>query len=373
VNILDNNRLINNFKRGVNIMKKFLMLVVVMCVLGLSSAVFTAERPEEEGPIMIGMSFAEFYTERWSREMVLINELAAEAGVQAFYQVANNDIKLQNDQIENMVIQGADVIIIVATDGAAQATAVEKAAEAGVPCIAYDRLIKTEKVAAWITFDPLEVGRQLARGILEVRDSGRFVLLAGDPEDVNAVMFRQGQMEILQPLIDSGQIEVVADQWVPKWDPVNAVKIMENILAAQDNRIDAVASMNDGTALGSLQALGAQGLAGKIPIAGQDATAAGCKSIVEGELTFSVFKDIRVLAKESFEMALKLAKGEPTGLPEYNLADHDPALKGSVPVKYLPTTIVDKSNVYDVIIKAGFQPYDEVYADIPEHQRPPKP
>ena len=347
--------------------------MIIICVLGLSLAFFAAGTAKEEGPITVGMSYAEFFTERWSREMVIISELAAEAGVQAFYQVANNDIKLQNDQIENMVIQGADAILIVATDGAAQATAVDKAAEAGVPCIAYDRLIKTDKVAAWITFDPLEVGRQLASGILAQRDSGRFVLLGGDPDDVNAVMFRQGQMELFQPLIDSGQIEIVADQWVEGWQAANAVTIMENILTAQNNRIDAVASMNDGTAGGAIQALAAQGLAGKIPIAGQDATMEGCKLIVEDLLTFSVFKDIRVLAKESFEMALKLAEGESAGLPMYNLADHDPALSGSVPVKYLPTTIIDKSNVYELIIKAGFQPYDEVYADIPESERPPKP
>jgi D-xylose transport system substrate-binding protein len=101
---------------------------------------------------------------------------------------------------------------------------------------------------------------------------------------------------------------VVADQWVENWSPANATKIMENILTAQQNKIDAVVASNDGTALGALQAMKAQGLAGKVPISGQDATAAGCKSIVEDELTMSVFKDVRLLSPMAIDMAIALAK-----------------------------------------------------------------
>jgi D-xylose transport system substrate-binding protein len=100
-------------------------------------------------------------------------------------------------------------------------------------------------------------------------------------------------MEVVQPLVDAGKVEIVADQWVENWDNANALKIMENILTATNNDIDAVVASNDGTALGALQAMKAQGLAGVVPISGQDATLAGCKSIVEGELTMTVFKDVR--------------------------------------------------------------------------------
>ena len=356
-------------------MKKFLMVFLIFTII-LSLGLIGCKKKMKDNVVKIGLSFSDFATERWPREQQDMTKLGYEKGAQVISQVANNDAKLQNDQIENMVIQDVDVIIIIAEDSAACATAVENAANAGVPCIAYDRLIKTDKLAAYISFDNVEVGRQQADGVLKVRNKGRFVLLGGSPTDNNAILFRNGQMEILQPLIDKGDIQIVADQWVDNWDPANALKIMENILTAQNNKIDAVVASNDGTALGALQAMKAQGLAGKVPISGQDATAAGCKSIVEGELTMTVLKDTRLLAPMAIDMAFALSKGEKIeGLQNYTLAELtlDDSLKGEVPCKFLPVVQVDKNNVYEEVIKTGFQDYDEVYKDIPESKRPPRP
>jgi D-xylose transport system substrate-binding protein len=347
------------------------VIVLVILSLGLVGC-----KQSKGGAIKIGLSFSDFATERWSKEQASMTQLAYEAGAQCISQVANHDAKLQNDQIENMVLQGVDVIIIIAEDGASCATAVEQAAKAGVPCIAYDRLIKSDKLAAYISFDNVAVGRNQSEGVLKVVNKGRFVLLGGSPTDNNAILFRSGQMENLQPLIDKGDIKVVADQWVDNWDPANALKIMENILTAQNNKIDAVVASNDGTALGALQAMKAQGLAGKVPISGQDATAAGCKSIVEGELTMTVLKDHRNLTPMAIDMAIKIAKGEKVdGLVNYKLSDLtlDDKLMGEVPCNFLKVVQVDKSNVYDEVVKSGFQSWEEVYKDIPQSQRPPKP
>jgi D-xylose transport system substrate-binding protein len=352
-------------------MKKYsitLLTIVLFVVLGLS--VFAADTP-----IKIGLSFSDFATERWPLEAALMTDLGRKVGAQVIVQVANHDAKLQNDQIENMVLQGVDVIIIIAEDGAATATAVDQAAEAGIPCIAYDRLIKSPNVAAYISFDNVEVGRTQARGVLKVKDSGKFVLLGGSPTDNNAVLVRQGQMEVLKSYIDSGKITIVADQWVNNWDQAEALKIMENILTAKNNQIDAVVASNDGTALGALQAMKAQGLTGKVPISGQDATWAGCKSIVEGELTVSVFKDIRLLSPMAIDMAIQFAKGEkPEGLKDFTFAvlTGEKDFPGSVPCNFLKVVGVDKDSVYELIIKSGFQSYDNVYKDIPEKDRPPR-
>lgn len=345
-------------------------LVLLAAMLTVTPAV------AKDKTIKIGLSISDFETERWPVEQAIMTKLAQAQGAQVVSQVANHDPKLQNDQIENMVLQGVDVIIIIAEDGAAAASAVNEAAQDGVPCIAYDRLIKSDKLAAYISFDNLEVGRTQARGVLAKVDKGRFVLLGGSPTDNNAILFRKGQMEILNPLIESGAIKVVADQWVENWSPANATKIMENILTAQQNKIDAVVASNDGTALGALQAMKAQGLAGKVPISGQDATAAGCKSIVEGELTMTVYKDVRLLSPMAIDLAIKLAKGEKLdGLKNYSLAELtlDENLKGEVPCKFLKVVGVDKHNVYEEIVKSGFQSYDDIYKDIPKDQRPPKP
>lgn len=347
-----------------------LFVAIGVCCLVITSAM------AKDKQIKIGLSISDFETERWPMEQAIMTKLANENGAQLISQVANHDAKLQNDQIENMVLQGVDVIIIIAEDGAAAASAVSSAAADGIPCIAYDRLVKSDKLAAYISFDNVEVGRTQARGVLKSVDKGNFVMLGGSPTDNNAVLFRKGQMEVIQPLVDKGQIKIVADQWVENWSPANATKIMENILTAQQNKIDAVVASNDGTALGSIQAMKAQGLAGKVPISGQDATAAGCKSIVEDELSMTVYKDVRLLSPMAIDMAIDLAKGNKiAGLKDFALKELtlDDKLQGSVPCKFLKVVGVDKENVYDEIVMSKFQSYDDIYKDIPADQRPPRP
>lgn len=350
-------------------MKRFSIILLSIVFLSLLSlSVFAADKP------MIGLSFSDFTLERWVREAEEMSELARSAGAEVIVQEANHDPKVQNDQIENMVLQGADVILIVAEDGAAAATAVNAATEAGVKCIAYDRLIKSPNNAVYISFDNVEVGRAQARGVLAVKDSGKFALLGGSPTDNNAVLVRKGQMEVVQPYIDSGQIEIVADQWVPNWDTAEALKIMENMLTATNNQIDAVVASNDSTALGAIEALRAQGLAGKVPISAQDATAAGCNAVAKGDLSVTVYKDIRKLVPLSIDIALKLAKGEPVeGLQDFSLAElTGENLQGTVPCKFLEVVGATQDNLYEVIVKSGYQSYDDVYKGVPEADRPPK-
>jgi len=328
------------------------------------------------GKIKIGLSFSDFATERWTLERDKMTRMLEDNGYEVIAQGANHDPKTQNDQIENMVTQGAKVILIVAEDGAASAIAVDKAKRAGVSCIAYDRLIKTPNVACHITFDNVEVGRQQAQGVLKVKDSGRFVLLGGSPTDNNAVLFRNGQMEVLQPLIDKGQIQIVADQWVDNWEQEIALRKMENILTKQKNNIDAVVASNDNTALGAIQALKAQKLAGKVPISGQDASLAGCRSIVDGDLTMTVYKDYNQLVPLAIDIAIKLANGEEIdGLENYSLAELslDKNLRGEIPCKFIEVVQVDKNNIYEVVVKSGVKAWEEVYAGVPELERPPKP
>jgi len=334
----------------------------------------------------IGISMSDFATERWKPEADLMQKLLEAKGYKVLVQEANHDVKLQNDQIDNMVSQGAKALIIVAEDGAAAATAVDKAAAAGVKAIAYDRLIKSPNIAAYLSFNNEEVGRQQALGVLKAVniDGGtwttanplKLVKLGGSPTDNNAILFRKGQDDIVQPYVDKGIIKVVADQWVDNWDAANALKLMENILTAQKNAVDAVVASNDGTALGALQALKAQGLAGKVPISGQDATADGSNSIVKGELTVSILKDIRNLAPIASDLVDGLLQCKANAeLKQYTMAEltNDPKLTGNVQAQFLPVQQVNKDNVFDLVVKSGFQPYDAVYTGIPDAQKPPKP
>lgn len=348
------------------------------CIVVILAAFLVAVFPVfgQDRPIRIGLSISDFETERWPIEEAIMRRLVTEQGAELISQVANHDAELQNRQIANMVALGVDAIIVIAEDGTMAAAAVAAAAEKGIPCIAYDRLIKSDKLAAYISFDNLEVGRIQARGILALANSGDFVLLGGSPTDNNAELLRAGQMEIIQPLVDTGKIRIVADQWVENWAPSNATKIMEDILIERDNKIDAVVASNDGTAIGALQAMKAQGLAGRVPISGQDATAAGCRSILQKDLTLTVLKDVRLLSPIAIDIAIKLAKKERIEeMKNYPLAEltGDKRLQGKIPCRFLKVVGIDKKNIYQEIVKTGFQKYDDVYRDIPEDKRPPRP
>ena len=342
------------------------------------------EAAEDEKPI-VGLSFASFSIERWKNEEILMRGLLEDLGYEVISQEANHDVKMQNDQIENMVTQGAKVIIVIAEDGDSAATAVASAAASGVEVIAYDRLIKSPDIAAYISFNNVAVGYNQADGVMNALDienwdvdangPARVIKMGGSPTDNNAILVRQGQDQILDPLEAEGKIEIVADQWVDNWDAAKAVTLMENMLASVGNDVDAVVASNDGTALGALQAMSAQGLAGIVPISGQDATADGCNSVVKGELSVTVFKDTRDLSPLAIKLADQILKGEDLGLEMYTLAELtlNDELEGEVPCMFLPVVQITQDNVYDEVVVSGFQEYDDVYRDIPEEDRPSKP
>jgi D-xylose transport system substrate-binding protein len=373
------------YKRRIMMTRK--LMYVAMLVILVVSLVGCAAKTTTSAKIKIGLSFSDFATERWPIENAMMTKLLQAKGYEVISQEADHDVKLQSDQIDNMVSQGIKGLIVIAEDGDAAVTPVEKAVAAGVKVIAYDRLIKTSKISAYLSFDNVEVGRQEALGVLTAlglpgsttwtKDNPvKMVLSGGAPTDNNAHLVRQGQMEKIQPFIDQGVVKVVADQWVENWDAAKAEAMMENILTAQQNKIDAVVASNDGTALGELQAMKAQALAGKVPISGQDATADGCNSIVLGQQTVTVYKDTRLLSPKAVDMIDALIKGQtPAGLQSFSLATltGNKDAKGDVQANFLPVVQVTKANVYDLIVKSGFQSYDQVYRNVPADQLPPKP
>jgi D-xylose transport system substrate-binding protein len=361
-----------------------ILVVLVASLVGCAPKAATTTTTTG-GKIKVGLSFSDYATERWPVESAQMTQLLQKMGYEVIAQEADHDVKLQSDQIDNMVSQGVKGLIVIAEDGSAAVTPVEKAVAAGVYVISYDRLIKTSKISAYLSFDNVEVGKQEALGVMTAlglpgsttwtkANPAKVVLSGGSPTDNNAVLVRQGQKSVYQPYVDSGVIKIVADQWVDNWDPAKAEAMMENILTAQQNKIDAVIASNDGTALGELQALAAQGLAGKVPISGQDATADGCNSIVKGQQTVTVFKDTRLLAPKAVNMIDALIKGQAlTGLTSFTLAilTGDKTLTGSIQASFLPVVQVTKANVYDVVVKSGFQTYDNVYRGVPADQLPP--
>jgi D-xylose transport system substrate-binding protein len=256
----------------------------------------TTEAAADE-EIIVGVSWNNYNEERWARwDEPAIKEALEAAGATYISSDAGSSAEQQLADVENLIAQGADALIILAQDGTAILPAVASAIDQGIPVIAYDRLIEDPN-AFYITFDNVEVGRMQARAILEAVPSGNYVMIKGNQADANADFLRGGQQEVLQEAIDAGEITIVGESYTDNWDPAVAQTNMEQILTQVNNEVDAVVASNDGTAGGVVAALAAQGLAGLVPVSGQDGDGAALNRIALGTQTVSVWKDARELGR----------------------------------------------------------------------------
>ncbi|MGG4489557.1 D-xylose ABC transporter substrate-binding protein [Metabacillus idriensis] len=346
-------------------MKKFLMLFMLMVfVFGLAACNNSGSEPtkgdgggsKDDDELVIGFSMDTLEEERWQRDRDLFVEKAESLGAKVNVQAANGDDAKQIAQAENLISQGVDILVVVPHNAEVAASIVEMAHQEDVKVISYDRLIKNSDVDLYVSFDNERVGEMQATAITELVPKGNYVLIEGADTDNNAHLFKKGQMNVLQPLIDSGDIKVVYDQWTEEWDPANALANMENALTANNNKVDAVVAANDGTAGGVIQALAAQGLDGKVPVSGQDAELAAAQRIVEGTQTMTVYKPITLIAETVADLAVKMANGEKV---ETNGKVNNGKI--DVPSLLLDPVAVNKDNIDDTIIKDGFHKKEDVY------------
>ncbi|ELY2645851.1 D-xylose ABC transporter substrate-binding protein [Cronobacter sakazakii] len=305
--------------------------------------------------VKIGMAIDDLRLERWQKDRDIFVSKAESLGAKVFVQSANGNEETQMSQIENMINRGVDVLVIIPYNGQVLSNVVAEAKREGIKVLAYDRMINNADIDFYISFDNEKVGELQAQSLVDKVPQGNYFLMGGSPVDNNARLFRDGQMKVLKPFIDSGKIKVVGDQWVDGWLPENALKIMENALTANNNKIDAVVASNDATAGGAIQALSAQGLAGKVAISGQDADLAGIKRIIAGTQTMTVYKPITQLANTAAEVAVELGNVKQ---PKSD-ATLNNGLK-EVPARLLTPIKVDKSNIESTVIKDGFHKKSEL-------------
>ncbi len=321
---------------------------------------------KDDGKLIIGMSMDTLKEERWQKDRDIFSAKVKEMGGEVKVLAANGDDATQMSQAEQLISQGVDVLVVIPHNAEATAPIVDKAHKEGIKVISYDRLIKNSEVDYYISFDNVRVGEMQAQAVTSKVGKGNFVYIGGADTDNNAHMFKEGAMKVLNPLKDKGDIKIVYDQFSKDWKPEEALKNMENALTANKNNIQAVVAANDGTAGGAIQALAAQGLAGKIPVSGQDADLAAVQRIAEGTQTMTVYKPIKSIATKAAEMAVALAK-------DGKVADAGKKVnngKIDVPSILLDPIAVDKSNLADTVIKDGFHKLEDVYKNVPKDQWP---
>ena len=309
--------------------------------------------------IKIGLSMDSLRVERWRKDRDIFTEEAKRLGAEVIVQSADGDEQRQNEQAENLITQGVDVLVVIPKDSVAAAQIVKSAHEEGIKVIAYDRLIRDSEPDLYISFDNEQVGYLQAEYLLRKKPKGNYFLLGGAPSDNNAQLLRKGQRRALKSAIDIGDIKLVAEgnHWAVNWDPNDALNKTEQVLTQANNQIDAVVASNDGTAGGVIQALEGQNLAGKVLVSGQDAELAACQRIVKGTQTMTVYKPIRLIAKEAAKAAVALAKGEKVEGANQKVNNG----KVDVPSILLTPIQVDKDNLDEVVIEDGFHTREKVY------------
>jgi D-xylose transport system substrate-binding protein len=333
-------------------MRSFATAMLAGAALALSFAAVAQAKDK-----VVGVSWSNFQEERWKTDEAAIKAAVAAAGDKYIAADAQSSAQKQLTDIESLIAQHANVLIVLAQDAAAVAPAVQKAIDEGIPVIGYDRLIENPN-AFYITFEAREVGRMQARGVLAARPSGNYAFIKGSSTDPNADFLFAGQMEVLKGAINSGIIKNAGEAYTDGWLPANAQKNMEQILT-RNNKIDAVVASNDGTAGGAVAALAAQGLAGAVPVSGQDGDHAALNRIALGTQTVSVWKDARQLGKKAAETAAMLADGRPmSDVPGVMKFDGGPR-KVAMNALLLTPIAITKDNL-NVVVDAGWIKKDEV-------------
>ncbi len=330
--------------------------------------------------VTIGLSMATLQEERWQKDRdIVIGELVS-LGIKEeniFVESADNDEAKQVSQCENMITKGVDALILFPQNGDACAPIVESAHEAGIQVIAVDRIVNNSDLDFYITYDATTIGRIQGEYITETMGvtSGNWVMLQGAPQDPNAQLIRNGQMEYVQQYIDSGDITVVMDQTIDNWTADIALTYTENALTANNNDIDVVFTSNDGCAGAAIVALEDQGMAGSVPVPGLDAELAACQRIVAGTQSMTVYRKLSaqdiLAAKVGFAMAtgqdIATVVGDAAEITVKDNGQKDvPSILITDPTMMFP---VDADNMEEVV-KDGWLEAADIYANIPADEWP---
>jgi D-xylose transport system substrate-binding protein len=342
-------------------MKK--MCIVTLLLLTLSITLMGCRSKEEdkkdtgimEEKLQIGLSFDSFVLERWQRDRDVFVSTAQDLGAEVNVQNANGDVEEQISQIEYLIEKKMDAIVIIAVDSEALSQVLQKAKNAGIIVVAYDRLVRNANVDLYISFDNEKVGRLMAEALVnQVPKGGNIITIFGPTTDHNVTLAEQGFRDVMEGANFNIVYSVNAKEWLAE-EAFHAV----NAALDENPQIDGVMCGNDNLASEAVRALSENRLAGKVVVTGQDADLVACQRIVEGTQTMTVYKPVDQLAKSAAEYVIKLITGE-----KIDVEDTIDDGSNKVPYVKLEPIAVNKDNINEVIIEGGFQREEDVYLNV---------
>lgn len=318
-------------------------------------------RADGDRKITIGFSIATdtFIIERWNKDMKIFSGAAKELGADVIVQLSAGGTKEQIAQINFLLNQGIDVLVLVAHDTDMLSGAVKQARDAGIPVIAYDRMIMGVPIDAYISFDNKQVGRLFGQALTTAVPRGRYLVVNGSVRDNNSYEVHAGLYEVLDPFIKSGNVSVVDDIWLDQWSFDEALDKIGPVLEKTTD-IDAISCANDQIANAAIQLLSERRLAGKVAVVGQDADLITCQRVVEGTQLMTVYKPIGALATRAAKLAIAIATNQ--SLPCDVIMDNK---SGAMIPSYIEEpTAVYKWNMDETIIRDGFHSAEDVYRNV---------
>ena len=345
-------------------MKKLVGMVcalVMICCLCISAPAedlpgYTADGEQ----IVIGFAYPSAQEDIWVKAAENVQLFGEEAGCKVICQNANLDVPTQVAQIQNMILQGVDVIIVGSVDNASLANVLEECKEAGVKVIAYVRNILNSHVDAMISYSFRDMTKANAEYVMSKIDGGNVVFIGGDlAQAPDTTELDGGYHDVVDPYIEEGKVTSVLEQNVVGWKAETAMSLVENALSMTNNDLAAVFVDNDGMAYGAVQALEDAGLDGQVYVTGHDGELAALKLIAQGKMSATAFKPDDEIAKGAIDLAIRAVKGEleePDYLYDNGYYDDIPAYKA-----YFIT--VTTENIDEKIIEAGYYTHEEIYEE----------
>jgi D-xylose transport system substrate-binding protein len=298
--------------------------------------------------VVIGLSMKTHAQRRWALDEALMKAEADKLGVKLVFQWANDSPTVQASQFENLLSQNVDAIVIIPIDSAAAGRLVEEAHQQNVPVISYDVDVPSAKLDYKVTRDNSKVGVLQAQAALRFAPTGNYALIKGDPANNVAHAIADAYTQILG---QNKNIKIVYDQFTTNWDPKTAQSVAENTLSAQNDKVEAFVSSNDGMAQGIAQAVKGRNLAGKVFISGLDADTASLQLIAQGVQTMTVWTDLKEQDRVTIDAAVALALGKKPDVS--SVMGNDGA--GEYSVHQVAVYEINKNNLREFVTKLAPQ------------------
>jgi D-xylose transport system substrate-binding protein len=332
---------------------KYLLRIFTLCFLVF---VFSGCTDKRTKPVRVGFLLHALDKERWETDRDFFVEKVAELGGTVDVQIADNDAAKQLAQAKELLANGVDVIVVVPVDQFTAAEIVNEAHASNIKVVSYDRLIKNCELDYYVSTDNVEIGTLQANYLTTIRPVGNYALIGGAKNDNNSQFLYLGQMNVLQPLVEKGDIKIVYNEFTESWEENEGYEHTQKILTKEQN-VDAIIAGNDAIAMGVVRALREAGKEEQVLVAGMDADLKNLQEIVAGHQTCTVYKPYDKLAATAAELAVKLARGEEFENTFQTVSNGEKL----VPAVFHNAMIVNRQNLKLTVISEGYQTEEAVY------------